>query len=238
MTEPEIISALNLWALIASIGSVLLACIAIALSVVFYRMANSITESTREAANKIGSGVEQMKNLMDTLYRDTFSLYRDTHSALLDHAWTERPGEPSALPEEIAKKTNEQIKRISEEFSVNLEEMFQRQRNTDTELESVRSELKDLVEKTIDEVRSVEILTTDLLKIAVVDILNGASKGFATAGQIWDTLQLEQKMNIGSVERYFSILADLKNEGKIMWSTVTTNEIIPPTTKVELIASE
>ncbi len=95
MTEAEVVSAMNLWALIASVGSIILACLAIALSVVFYRMANSITESTREAANKIGSGVEQMKNLMDTLYRDTFSLHKDTYSVLLNHVFTDNSVELS-----------------------------------------------------------------------------------------------------------------------------------------------
>ena len=153
MTPDQVISGMNIAALVGAIVSVILALVAIGLSAYFYRMSNSITESTRNAANKIESGVEQMKNLMDTLYRDTFSLHKNTHSALLEHAWTGNSSESRTLTEEVSKQADERVddmkKAINEEIAKTL-------KDRNLEIDDRLAKLEEMFSNSVDEARKTD----------------------------------------------------------------------------------
>lgn len=80
-------SVFDIISFIASIASLILAIGAIWLSVVFFRMSDSASKATTEAAKDIAASVERLEKLFDKLYSDTFSMMRDTVADMRKHIW-------------------------------------------------------------------------------------------------------------------------------------------------------
>jgi hypothetical protein len=136
-------------AFIATIASLVLAVVAIWLSLVFFKLSSKLSESTKEAAKGIGSSVERLEKLFDKLYADTFSMMRDTVSDMRKHIWpTETTGE-AEVSVEIEKKTEERIVAFRSEMGKELSGLLSRQEMADGKLEAVKREMKGLIEKAI-----------------------------------------------------------------------------------------
>ena len=62
----------------ASIVSVVLAIVAIWLSVTFYRLSNDASGEIKSASKDIGASVSRLEKVFDNLYSDTFTMMKDT----------------------------------------------------------------------------------------------------------------------------------------------------------------
>lgn len=71
-------SSVETTSLLASLASLVLAVVAIWLSIVFFKLSSRASEATTEAAKGIASSVERLEKLFDKLYSDTCSMMRDT----------------------------------------------------------------------------------------------------------------------------------------------------------------
>jgi hypothetical protein len=151
MTATEIAS------LIASFVSVGIGILAIWLSVVFYRMSSELSESTREAAKGIGSNVEKLEKLFDRLYSDTFSMMKDTVSDMRKHIWPEIKKTETPISEETEEIAGKKLDILKKDISNEIAEVFKKQSITDTKVDSVIEELRNLVEKAIIESRKVDM---------------------------------------------------------------------------------
>jgi uncharacterized protein with von Willebrand factor type A (vWA) domain len=150
-------TAIELISLVASIASLVLAVIAIWLSVIFYRMSTELSESTKEAAKGIGASVERLEKLFDKLYADTFSMMRDTVSDMRKHIWPEDTQAETTIRQEAENRADEKIKVLTEDVQTQLSDMLKRQRVTDERLSSMTHELGHLVETAISRSRRAEI---------------------------------------------------------------------------------
>ncbi len=148
MTEAEVITAMTLWALIASVGSVALAIIAIGLSAIFYKMSDSITKSTREAANNIESGVDQMKLFVETLYRDTFSLFKDTHQKMGDQLWSD-----GTIDADVKAQTDKRVDEIKAEVK---NEIATTLKDQTLEMDDRLDKIEEIINNSVDEARTAE----------------------------------------------------------------------------------
>ncbi|MHB8088026.1 MAG: hypothetical protein ACYDH2_07210, partial [Anaerolineaceae bacterium] len=83
MTNIEVIS------FTASIASLILAILAIVLSIVFYFMSIKNSNETTAAAKDIGSTVKKLEDLFDKLYNGIFGMMQDTNSDMRKHIWPE-----------------------------------------------------------------------------------------------------------------------------------------------------
>jgi len=79
MTGIEIIS------LVASVASLILATVAIWLSITFYKMSSQASRATEDAAKGISASVERLENIFEKLYSDTFSVMRETVTDMRKH---------------------------------------------------------------------------------------------------------------------------------------------------------
>ena len=134
---------------IATIASLVLAVVAIWLSLVFFRLSSKLSESTKEAAKGIGSSVERLEKLFDKLYTDTFSMMKDTVSDMRRHIWPEDTSASTDSSEEIERKTEEKIGDFRSEMTEELSKLFSRQQMADGKLEAIKSEMEELIEKAI-----------------------------------------------------------------------------------------
>jgi hypothetical protein len=143
---------LNDLGIVASVASLVLAILAIWLSVQFYRMSVTMAEKSIEAAKGISSSVERLEKLFDRLYSDTFSMMRDTVTDMRRHMWPEElptePGEVQAAETEMT--------RVRQQVAQELDEVMSRMGATDARMEAIRDETQELVQRAISESRLVD----------------------------------------------------------------------------------
>jgi len=199
----------------AAIASLVLATVAIVLSIVFYKMASQLSESTKEAAKDIGASVEKLEKLFDRLYADTFSMMRETVSDMRKHAWGETTSETPNILEEAEKKAEEKIEALRNRMEKQVSSVFEGQKITDDRVDEIKSELRQLVDKAIDDSRNVEheareetIRRYILKRIRILR----RKKGMVNAEDIVDRTsdQFPDSAIIDELER-------MKSEGLIEW---------------------
>jgi vacuolar-type H+-ATPase subunit H len=147
----------ELVSLFASFASLILAVVAIWLSIVFFKLSSKLSESTTEAAKGIGSSVERLEKLFDKLYSDTFSMMRDTVSDMRKHIWPTEPTGDDQLAEEAERKADEKIEELKKSVSDELATVLQRQRVADEKLQSFRAEMNHLIDRVIVSSRQVDV---------------------------------------------------------------------------------
>ncbi len=150
-------NGINLLSFAAAISSVVLAIVAIGLSIVFFRMSSELSESTKEAAKGIGASVERLEKLFDKLYADTFSMMRDTVSDMRKHIWPEKDADSDKLAGEAEKRADEKVSALKKDMEKELSLILQRQRITDEKVSSLRGDMRGLLERAIVESRQVEV---------------------------------------------------------------------------------
>lgn len=150
-------SAGEIASLAASIVAIGIAIVAIWLSVVFYRMTSQLSESTRESAKGIGASVERLEKLFDTLYSDTFSMMRDTVSDMRKHIWPEKTSTEDTIAEETEKRADKKVEALRKDIDSEVAQFLKSQSVTDAKVDSMRNDLRRLVDRAITESRRVEV---------------------------------------------------------------------------------
>jgi hypothetical protein len=141
---------------IASVASLILAIGAIWLSVVFYKMSVSASNSTTEAAKDIASSVERLEKLFDKLYSDTFSMMRDTVSDMRKHMWPDDSPESDKAIEAVEKRADEKLVELKKEMDNQVATVLQRQRIADDKFTGLRHEMAHLLDNAIVQSRQAE----------------------------------------------------------------------------------
>lgn len=104
-------NTVELFSIIASVVSTTLACVAIILAIVFYRMSSRLAESIRQSDHNVSSGIARLEKLFDTLYRDAQGMVRQTVEDLRGN--NHRPGDGQVRPGPV---TDPQLDRIKREI--------------------------------------------------------------------------------------------------------------------------
>ncbi len=95
--------------LISSIASLIIAILAIWLSIAFFKMSAKASSATTEAAKDIESSVKRLENLFDKLYSDTFSMMKETVTDMRNHIWNNPATDDRDISQELKKEIHEQI---------------------------------------------------------------------------------------------------------------------------------
>jgi hypothetical protein len=141
---------------VASIVSIVLAGVAIALSITFFRMSTQLSEEAKNAAQRIGNSVDRLEKLFDKLYSDTFSLMKDTYQDMRKHAWPEGAKVSGELMTEAERKTDEKLNLLQKNLAMQLDKVLSKQMRTETEVAKVKNDVQELVGRAISESRKVE----------------------------------------------------------------------------------
>jgi hypothetical protein len=141
----------------ASVASLVLALVAIWLSVVFFRMSSELSSKTTEAADAIRSSVEKLETLFERLYADTFSMMRDTVSDMRKHMWPENASAPDKTAEAEKKKADEKVNQLKKDMEAEALAMLNRQKLADEEIATLGSEVHNLIDHAIAGSRQAEV---------------------------------------------------------------------------------
>lgn len=219
MNVTEVIS------LIASIASLVLAVIAIWLSIVFFKLSSKLSESTTEAAKGIGASVDRLEKLFDKLYSDTFSMMKDTVSDMRRHIWPDQAAEYDRLGEEAERKADAKIEDLKQAITAELSNVLQRQKVADERLESFSSDMSRLIDRIITTSRQVDVeARTETLRAAITRTLRLLlrRRGRVTASELVERLAEE-----APASRIIHELSKLAEDGIVVLSEST---ITPETT--------
>ena len=149
-------SSIDVISLLASIASLVLAVVAIWLSIVFYRMSTAASGATTEAAKGIAASVDRLEKLFDKLYADTFSMMRDTVTDMRKHIWPAEDPEAASAAEEMERKADAKVDDLKRSMETQLSEMFQRQQMAGDQVTALRQEMRHLLERAIVGSRQLE----------------------------------------------------------------------------------
>jgi CRISPR/Cas system CSM-associated protein Csm2 small subunit len=150
MTNVEIIS------FTASIASCILAILAIALSIIFYSISLRNSTETTTAAKDIGSTVKKLEDLFDKLYNGIFGMMQETNSDMRKHIWPEIAVSGSNLTQEAENKADQKLTQLKGIMDQDIDKMLKHQKITDENLNLIQSQMRDLLNKAIDNSRKVE----------------------------------------------------------------------------------
>lgn len=151
------IDLIEVVSLIASIASLVLAVIAIWLSFKFFEKSSEASAKTIDASKSVNSSVEKLEKLFDKLYSDTFSMMKDTVSDMRKHIWNgDESSNTYELEEELEKKAQSKVDKLKTDLSQDISKMFSNQNKTDFEIEKLRLEFTELINKAVIQSRNIE----------------------------------------------------------------------------------
>lgn len=196
------LSAGELLALSTNIAALVLAVIAIWLSIVFFKMSSSLSESTKEAAKGISESVDRLENLFDKLYSDTFSMMRDTVSDMRRHIW---PEDKESLAEETEKRSEEKLGKLREDISSELSSLLNRQMKQDERLDKVRKLVDHAIVSTKEMASEAR---EETLRARIRHAVKG--KEFVTLLELCDEIPVSRAMLANE-------LSEMKEDGLVYW---------------------
>ncbi|MFA4861105.1 hypothetical protein [Methanoregula sp.] len=193
-------SAFMIIGLIASIASLVLAIIAIWLSIVFFRMSSEFSTNATEASKDIGSSVERLEKLFDKLYSDTFSMMRETVTDMRKHMWPDENSRDTDLTVEIDKKADEKVSKFKEEIDRELRRLLEKQSVTEANVGSLRDEMGDLINRAISVSRNAHVeAREETIRGHILRILS--EKKETTAADLVDTIQSSAGRTVQELQR-------------------------------------
>ena len=207
------LSTLEVIAFMASVASLVLAILAIWLSIAFFRMSTDLSARTTEAAEDIGSSVQKLEALFERLYADTFSMMRETVSDMRRHIWPDLSPPPDRASEELELKADQKVAELKAEMHRDVSQMLERQKITDKQVTSIQREVQNLLDKAILASRHAEIeAREETLRAAIIRLLTSLprSRRGVRAEVIVDHLSSRFP-----TRKIVSEIEELKNEGLV-----------------------
>jgi hypothetical protein len=142
---PEIVG------LVAAFVSIFLAAFAIFQATIFFRWSDQASKETTGAARDIAASVEKLEKLFDTFYRDTFGLVKDQFTDYRE-IWRSSP-----TREQVEKMAEGSLEQLKQEMRAEIERITVETAGEPKDVETLRAELQDLLDRTIDKTRNVDI---------------------------------------------------------------------------------
>jgi len=192
----------------ASIASLILAILAIWLSIVFFRMSSELSTISTRAAEGISTSVQKLEVLFDRLYADTFSMMRDTVSDMRKHIWPDDSLVTDKVSQEAEKISDEKINAVKKKMDLEVIKILERQQITNKELTSLKAELQNLLHNAIKESRGIDVEEHDVITmdnilttmhkysrhgIKAVDLVNTLRPILRSTAAIFEIEQMKDK---------------------------------------------
>lgn len=200
-------SGFDLLNLFAAAASIVLAIVALALSIFFFVQSKKAADQSSKSAAEITSSVERLQALFNSLYSDTFSIMRDTVTDMRQHIWNNlvKSGEDTAESDAIRiERENSQAALLKELDRVSRQIGIQ-----DGKISQLRDELAPVVDRTLKEQEEIiATINTERLRSAILATLRQSPKSAAL---------LQHELDVTDLKALMSTLFDLEREGLVTW---------------------
>jgi hypothetical protein len=201
----------QVFALAASLVSVMLAFFAIWLAWKFYQASSVSTEQTKEAAKAIHSGVAQLDRLFGSLYADTFSMMRETYSDIRRRAFEPPLPEATDASGAVRAQIDEGLRALRAELNKDVAAIAERIGAPEGKAAAVKEQVEQVVDKAITATHSIEeTIRSDALggvaRGAVLMALGGAdprrpAPGRRTIAEVLNSPAISDHIGIVQAER-------------------------------------
>lgn len=196
----ELLDILNIF---VSAISIVLAIVALWLSIYFYQQSKKDADTLSKASTDIAASVVKLEKLFDTLYSDTFSMMRETVTDMRTHIWSR----PDSLPGNESAGLQSSLDSVREELMDTLETVTRRMGVTETDLRKLRAELQPAIDRAIDETQDLSLTQYER---NILDIINSAD------GKL-TVLDIEKISHINR-NALPDVIFSLRKKGRITWS--------------------
>jgi len=182
-------------AIFSGAASLVMAALAIWLSITFYKMSDVSAKEMKDSTNKINSNVDKLEKMFDTMYADTFTMVKETVTHMRKQV--DRNSDVNKQSHEIKKQIDdlvtEQVKKLT--------------------VENISSEqLKDSFMDLLKESKEIEVnVIKQDMKEKILDIL---SKGDLSFKQLEKEI-FSEKFKNEQFELFFDAVHELQKEGFI-----------------------
>lgn len=172
-------------------ASLVMAALAIWLSITFYKMSDISAKDMKDSTNKINSNVEKLEKMFDTMYADTFSMVKET----VTH-----------MREQVDKSS---YKDESIEIKKKVDELISDQLKTVSPENLSKEEIKDFILDIVNETKEIELdVKKKNFREKIINILRiEGEKSFS---------YLEKVVigtNTAEFELFFDVVHEMTNEG-------------------------
>jgi hypothetical protein len=199
------VSGIDIINLFAAAASIILAVVALALSIFFFVQGKKSADQAEKGAREISASVTKLEKLFDSLYADTFTMMRDTVTDMRHHVW-----KVSAVDANIERdpEMKKELERLQSSLLEELGEVSKRVGLTDTKIADLREEMQPVFERTLTEQEeAVRTIGIQVIESDILDELRGGPSSLAeiSAHSVYDDWLIVKA------------LYNLRKDGSITW---------------------
>jgi hypothetical protein len=199
------LSGFDIINLFAAAASIILAVVALALSIFFFVQGKNSADQSEKSAQEISASVTRLEKLFDSLYSDTFTMMRDTVTDMRRHVWKVSP---EALNSARDLEIKEQLEHFQDSLLEQLGEVSKRVGLTDTKIADLREEMGPIFQRTLTEQgEAVKTITHQMIENNVLDVLQGGATNL-------DTIRFLTPYTDGMI---VDALFALRHDGSVTW---------------------
>lgn len=173
------VTAFDILNLFSAAASIVLAVVALALSIFFFVQSKNAADQSAKSAEEISASVSRLEKLFDSLYSDTFTMMRETVTDMRHHVWRAPP--KNATTERDPAMAAE-LERFQSSFLEELAEISKHVGITDAKIETLQDEIQPVIRRTLTEQEEVVGANTmQRIKKQIIAVLKTGPK---TAGEL------------------------------------------------------
>ena len=174
------------------------------------------SEKIEEANRAIGASVDQLENVFQMQYSDTFSMVRDTYADFRKHLMPASAAVVQA--EQIAEKNaDKKVEQLRSEIKAELSNIVSKVGQTDAQLSSVKTQLEGVVDEAIARSRKVDKeAVTETAKAAVTSYISRIPFGEKrTVDDVVETVHIYSPTEVCKILFALSKTGSIKFEKKV-----------------------
>lgn len=177
----------------SSAASLIMAVLAIWLSITFYKMSNASAKEMNGSTEKINSTVAKLEKMFETMYNDTFSMVKDTVTHMRNQVdKNSRLDTSFEIKNKVDELISEQLRNIAPE---NLS----------------KEEMKGIILEILKETKEIELdIKKKIMKDSVINIL--IQEGEKTFNYLQDKI-LGNNYNSNEFKTFFDLIYEMTKEG-------------------------
>lgn len=183
--------AISMIGFLSNITSLILAVLAIVLSILFYKMSNTASSNLKDAAKEIAANVERLEKLFDRLYADTFSMVKDTVTDMRRYIYSDIKLEGKISP--VEEKTKQKMDDLMQHLEAESNKLLETLTEDNKPSEKNKGEMMQIIKKAVAASKKIE---ESAKEETLREILLKAMRELKNAGKIITLLSLSKKVGL------------------------------------------
>lgn len=203
--------------IVAGLVSIILALVAIWLSMRFYTLSDGSSRRIGDATNNLLNSVDSLKTFVDKMYSDLFAMTRETVTDMRQSIWPRTDATDDGATEALRAATERQIQGVKAEVASEIETLARRVGLAADRVEELRADLAPVFSRALDKTRQLDDEESQLAaqNFVLAQLQDARAKGKRAIA--------EEVVVVGRerfpAARIVDAIEQLHAAGKILWSS-------------------